>query len=58
MKLRELTGWSVGAIALAVVGVSIGVAALITLNPFLALFGLTIVCAGGVSAMIGLQEKP
>lgn len=57
MKLRELTAYSIVAISLAVVGTGLGVWALLSLNPFLALFALTLVCSGGVSALVGLQDR-
>lgn len=56
MKLRDLTLASVIAIFLAVVGLGMGIAALIVSNPFLALFSISLVCAGGVSALVGLQD--
>lgn len=56
MKLRELSLASVIAILLAVLGVGLGIAAMIISNPFLGLFAITVVCAGGVSALVGLQD--
>lgn len=56
MKLRDLSLASAIAIVLALVGIGLGVAAMILANPFLGLFAVTVVCSGGVVAMVGLQE--
>lgn len=56
MKLRDLALTSVIAITLALIGLGLGVAAMIIANPFLGLFAITVVCAGGVSALVGLQD--
>lgn len=56
MKLRELALSSVIAIVLALIGIALGVAAMIISNPFLGLFAITVVCAGAVSALVGLQD--
>lgn len=55
----KLPDWTIGqyiALFLAIVGVVVGVAALIVSNPFLGLFGITIVCSAGVAALLGLQN--
>lgn len=56
MKLRDLSLASVIAIVLALIGIGLGAAAMIVSNPFLGLFAVTVVCSGGVSALVGLQD--
>lgn len=56
MKLPDLRLSSVIAIILALLGLGLGLAAMIIGNPFLGLFAITVVCSGGVSALVGLQE--
>lgn len=55
-RLREIRLSTVIAVGLAVAGLIIGVCALITSNPFLGLFGITVTCCGGIAALVGLQE--
>lgn len=56
MKLRDLSIAQGLAIVLGIVGLGIGAVALFTSNPFLGLFAITVVCSGGVSALVGLQQ--
>ena len=56
MKIRERSLASVIGIVLAVLGLGLGLTAMIVSNPFLGLFAITVVCAGGVSALVGLQD--
>lgn len=56
MRLRDLSLVSVIAVVLAIVGLCLGVAAMVVSNPFLGLFAITVVCSGGVAALVGLQD--
>lgn len=57
MRVRDYSIPTLIALFLAVVGVGLGVTAMIVSNPYLGLFAITVVCAGGVSAIIGLQPE-
>ena len=56
MRLREMSLASAIALLLGIVGLVVGACGLIQSNPYLGLFGITIVCCGGISAMMGLQD--
>ena len=53
---RKVNWYSVAAIALAGGGLAIGVLALIDSDPFLGLFSISLVCCGGVAALVGLHD--
>lgn len=55
-SLREVSISGAIAVVLALIGLVIGVAALITSDPYLGLFGISVVCSGGVAAMVGLHD--
>lgn len=56
MTKRKINWYAWTAIAFAVAGLGVGVVSLAKSDPFLGLFGISLVCSGGVAALLGLHD--
>ena len=53
---RQINWYALSAIAFGGIGLGVGLAGLLNSDPFLGLFGISIVCSGAIAALLGLHD--